>query len=144
MRFTPKKIAILIAGTVFTAGLAAGFVISAFAADDYNSSRSNTSISVANIPIANKHVGDILLRYDIGGAEINKVTDALARGISKVDLKATLVAIGINEEGIQAVFTKLDELGAGDTPQAATGTVTDDNVPPKTGLDREKRRNPQQ
>ncbi|QQG45219.1 MAG: hypothetical protein HYW89_04465 [Candidatus Sungiibacteriota bacterium] len=118
MRFTPKKITLLIAGAVFTAGLAVGFVIPVFAADDYNSSRSNTSISVVNIPIANKHVGDILLRYGAGGAEINEVTDALARGISTADLKAMLVKFGVSDTGIEAVFTKLDELGAGaDSPE---------------------------
>ncbi len=130
-----SQIALVIAGMVFTAGLAASFAVPVFAADDYNSSRSNTSISVVNIPIANKHVGDILLRYGAGGAEINEVTDALARGISTADLKAMLVKFGVSDTGIQEVFTKLDELGAGDTPQAATRTVTDDNVPPKTGLD---------
>ncbi|MDP2695800.1 MAG: hypothetical protein Q8O87_00945 [bacterium] len=126
MRFTPKKITILIMGIVFTAGLAVSFVIPAFAADDYNSSRSNTSISVTNIPIVNKHVGDVLLRFGIGGAEINEVTDALAQGISTADLKAMLIKFGVSDMGIQEVLTKLDELGAGadsTAKESATGEV---------------------
>ncbi|MBI4122901.1 MAG: hypothetical protein HY458_00870 [Parcubacteria group bacterium] len=99
--------------TIFIVGAAVLSAAAVFSADDYNSSRSNTSISVVNIPIANKHVGDILLRYGIGGAEINEVTDALARGISTVDLRAMLVRFGVSDPGIQEVLTKLDELGAG-------------------------------
>jgi len=175
MRFTPKKIiynergriAILIVGMVFTAGLAVGFGIPAFAGDpvgglditieqipggkvsgtDYNSSISNKSVGQVRM-----EVGDILLRYGIGGADINKVTDALeGNGVYEAELKSFLIAIGVNEKGIQEVFTKLDELGAGaDSPEeqftegaisapaagATTqpaGTVTDNNNPPKTG-----------
>ena len=100
MRFTPKKIiynergriAILIVGMVFTAGLAVGFGIPAFAGDpvgglditieqipggrvsgkNYNSSISNKSVGQVRM-----EVGNILLSYGIGGADINKVTDAL-------------------------------------------------------------------
>jgi hypothetical protein len=113
------KIAILIMGIVFTAGLAVSFVIPAFAADDYNSSRSNTSISIAN-----QKVGDVLLRHGIGGAEINEVTDALVRGISTVDLKAMLVKFGVSDIGIQEVFAILDELGTGADSTATGGAVS--------------------
>jgi len=103
MRVMNTKILILL-----IVGVVALTATAVFAAADYNSSRSNTSTAIVN-----QQVGDILLRYSIGGAEINKVTDALAVGVSEVDLKATLIEIGINEEGVQEIFTKLDELGAG-------------------------------
>lgn len=97
-----KTITILIVGImVFTA-------ITAFSATDYNSSRSNTSTAILN-----QQIGDILLKYGAGGAEVNKVTDALAVGISKAELEDTLIAIGIGEEGVNEVFVKLDELGVG-------------------------------
>lgn len=69
------------------------------------------------------------MRYNIGGAEINEVTDALAVGISAADLKAMLVRFGVSDVGIEELLAKLDELGIGDTPQAATGTIDikDDN-----------------
>ncbi|MDP3093880.1 MAG: phage tail protein [bacterium] len=113
-----KIITILIAGIVFTAGLIMGFGGYVFAGD-YNSSISNSSTAIVN-----QQVGDILLRYGVGGAEINKVTDALAVGISAVDLKATLVKFGVSDAGIAEVFAELDRLGAGDTPQSAPATGT--------------------
>lgn len=99
--------------TISIVGIVALTAAIAFAAVDYNSSRSNTSTAIVN-----QQVGDILLRYGIGGAKINTVTDALAVGISKVDLKDTLIEIGIGEEGVNEIFTKLDELG----------TASDDDV----------------
>ena len=138
MRFTPKKITILIAGMVFTAGLAAGFVIPAFAGDpvdglditieqipggrvsgtDYNSSISNKSVGKVR-----QEVGDVLLRYGVGGADINKVTDALeGKGVHEAELKSFLIAIGINEEGVQKILAEFDRIGigtTGGTPQSA-------------------------
>ena len=96
-----KIITILIIGAVV-------FVATAVFAGNYNSSLSNKSTAIVN-----QQIGDILLRYGAGGAEINKVTDALAVGISKIELEDTLIAIGIGEEGVSEIFIKLDELGAG-------------------------------
>lgn len=79
-----------------------------FSAEDYNSSRSNTSTAIVN-----QQVGDLLLRYGIGGAEINRVTDALSVGISKADLKAILIEIRINENSAQAILVEFDKLGIG-------------------------------
>ncbi len=93
--------------------LTAAFV---FAAEDYNSSRSNTQTSIDKI---NEDVGNVLIRYAVGGAEINEVTDALVVGISTVDLKAMLVRFGVSDAGITEVFAELDRLGTGDTPQPA-------------------------
>ncbi|MBI2635224.1 MAG: hypothetical protein HYW79_01630 [Parcubacteria group bacterium] len=122
----PKKIAILIAGLVFTAGLAASFVVPAFAGDpvgglditieqipggrvsgkNYNSSLSNKSAGLIRMEI-----GNILLRYGVGGADINKVTDALeGKGVYEAELKSFLIAIGVNEKGVQEVIAKLEEL----------------------------------
>ncbi len=102
---------------VFIAGLMAGFGSYVFAAEDYNSSRSNTQTSIAKI---NEEVGNVLLRYGAGGAggaEINEVTDALAVGISTVDLKAMLIRFGVSDDGITEVFAELDRLGTGDATQ---------------------------
>jgi len=120
-------ITLLIAGTVIFTGTVV------FAAKNYNSSKSNTT----TIAIVNQQVGDILLRYGVGGAEINKVTDALVVGVSNVDLKATLIEIGINEEGVQEVFTKLDRLGVGideEGLEAAPSSGTGDTPSPATGV----------
>src|SRR3989338_5454848 len=104
MRFTPKKITIVIAGMLFRSGLAACFVIPAFAGDpvdglditieqipggrvsgkNYNSSLSNKSVGQIRM-----EVGDVLLRHGVGGAEINKVTDALeGGGVYEAELKS--------------------------------------------------------
>lgn len=80
-----------------------------FAAKNYNSAKSNTS-SIAQV---NEHIGNILLRYNFGGAEINKVTNALAIGITDVDLKVLLTRIGLDGEVVRIVFTELDRLGVG-------------------------------
>ncbi|MBI2068528.1 MAG: hypothetical protein HYT67_00240 [Candidatus Yanofskybacteria bacterium] len=135
-----KHIAILIAGMVLTAGFAVGFGIPVFAGDPveglditieqipggrvsikyYNSLRSRKSAGLIRM-----EVGDVLLRYSVGGADINKVTDALeGNGVYEAELKSFLVAIGVNEVGVQDVFTKLDELGidadsSTDPPSAA-------------------------
>ncbi|MCH7598091.1 hypothetical protein IID27_03605, partial [Patescibacteria group bacterium] len=77
-------------------------------AGNYNSSLSNKSTAIVN-----QQVGDILLRYGIGGAEINRVTDALSVGISKADLKAILIEIRINENSVQAILVAFDTLGIG-------------------------------
>jgi len=141
MRVFHTKIGILlIAGMVFTAVLAVGFGIPVFAGDPvegleitieqipggrvsnkyYNSSRSSKSIGQIRM-----EVGDILLRYGIGGADINKVTDALeGNGVYETELKSFLVAIGVNEVGVQEVITKLNELdinadSSTDPPSAA-------------------------
>ncbi|MDP2630987.1 MAG: hypothetical protein Q8P56_06315 [Candidatus Uhrbacteria bacterium] len=108
-------------------------VATVFAAEDYNSSRSNTQTSIVN-----QQVGDILLRYAVGGAEINEATDALAVGISVVDLKAMLVKFGVSDVGITEVFAELDRLGTGDTPQSAAVNsglelVKDEIIVPDTG-----------
>ena len=148
MRFTPKKITILIAGMVFTAGLAAGFVIPAFAGDpvdglditieqipggrvsgkNYNSSLSNKSVGQIRM-----EVGDVLLRHGVGGAEINKVTDALeGGGVYEAELKSFLIAIGINEEGVQKILAEFDMLGigtTGGTPQSAPEGQIDSILP---------------
>ena len=94
-----KIITILIVGVVV---LTATIV---FAGENYNSSRSNTSTEV------NRYIGDTLLRYNISGAKINMLTDALAVGIDASALKAMLTEIGIGEIEINAIFAKLDELG---------------------------------
>ncbi|MDP2703710.1 MAG: hypothetical protein Q8P01_00530 [bacterium] len=39
----------------------------------------------------------------------------------EAELKSFLITIGVNEKGVQEVFTKLDELGVGDTPQSTAG-----------------------
>ena len=140
MRFTPKKIAILVAGMVFTAGLAVSFVVPAFAgepvgglditieqipggrvsAKNYSSSLSNKSVGKVR-----QEVGDILLRYGVGGADINKVTDVLeGGGVYEAELKSFLIAIGVNEKGVQEVLAKLDELGAGADSTTAGGAVS--------------------
>lgn len=75
---------------------------------NYNSSISKT-FTVGKIREA---VGNILLRYGIGGAEINRVTDALERGISESELKSLLSEIGLPPDGINETVLKLDELGA--------------------------------
>ena len=107
--------------TILVLGVVALTAITAFAGE-YNSSISNSSTTLS---IINKQVGNILLRYGVGGAEINKVTDTLAVGIDEVDLKSMLIEIGIGEEGVNEVFTKLDELGvAVSTPTVPTDTVT--------------------
>ena len=147
-------------------GVVAFTATAVFSAEDYNSSRSNTQTSIA---IVNQQVGDILLRYGADGAEINKVTDALARGISKVDLKAMLVFIynstrlnvtnrllnEQNEEGfIKEVFTELDRLGVGINEEGlqavstpSTGDATTKEVkkwepPPSTAKEKEKEPQP--
>ena len=117
---------LLIAVAVFAAML---FICSGdyvFAGKDYNSSISNGITSIYKV---NEEVGNILMRYGVGGAEINQVTDALARpeGIDAVDLKAMLVRFGLSDAGIEELLAKLDELGIGsDTAQsapAATGII---------------------
>jgi len=139
MRVMHTKILILL-----IVGAVAFTATAVFAVENYNSSRSNTSTAIVN-----QQVGDILLRYSIGGAEINKVTDALARGISKVDLKAMLVLIynsaqsnvsnrllnEQNEEGfIKEVFTELDRLGVGINEEGlqAISTPAAEDVPQST------------
>jgi len=151
MKFTLKKITILVVGAVFTAGLAVGFAVPVFAGDpvdglditieqipggrvsagNYNSSLSNKSAGLIRM-----EVGDILLRYGVGGADINKVTDALeGNGIYEAELKSFLVAIGVSDIGVQEVFTKLDELGAG-ADSTAKESATGGAVPaPAAGKD---------
>tara|TARA_Y100000310_G_scaffold341547_1_gene441028 strand:- start:3917 stop:4975 length:1059 start_codon:yes stop_codon:yes gene_type:complete len=76
---------------------------------NYNSSLSNKSIAKVR-----EEVGNIFLRYGVGGADINKVTDALeGSGVYEAELKSFLIEIGIGEEGVNEIFTKLDELGIG-------------------------------
>lgn len=135
MRFTPKKITILIVGMVLTAGLAVSFVVPVFAGDPVP----GIDISLDEIPggrVSTKNynsslsnrmgVQDILLSYGVGGADINKVTDALeGSGVYEAELKSFLIAIGINEEGVQAILVKFDGLGigsTGDTTQSAPAT----------------------
>lgn len=86
-----------------------------FSVADYNSSRSNTT------EIADKIIRDLFWRYGISDAEIDKVTGSLAVGISKIDLKATLIKVGISKKDIREVFRELDRLGVGDTTQSTTG-----------------------
>ena len=78
------------------------------AATDYNSSISN-SYSVGKI---REEIGNVLIRYGAGGAEINRVTDALEVGVDEADLTATLREINISEAGIQEVLAELERLGA--------------------------------
>ncbi|QQG46013.1 MAG: hypothetical protein HYY55_03545 [Candidatus Niyogibacteria bacterium] len=141
MRFAPKKITLLIAGMVFTAGLAASFVVPAFAGDpvgglditieqipgglvstkNYSSSLSNKSAGLIRM-----EVGDVLLRYGVGGADINKVTDALeGKGVYEAELKSFLIAIGVNEKGVQEVIAKLDELGAASNAAPAASNAVE-------------------
>ena len=118
---------------------------------NYSSSLSNKSVGLIRMG-----VGNILLGYGVGGAEINKVTDALeGGGVYEAELKSFLIAIGINEEGVQKILAEFDKIGiakpmagldaptleftsgaisapaAGDTLQAAPakGTVIDINPP---------------
>lgn len=88
---------------------AVGFTAAtAFAAENYNSSKSNTATSIAKV---NEEVGNILLRYNIGGAEINKVTNALAVGISEEKLITLLVEVGVGKERVKAALAEFDKLG---------------------------------
>lgn len=90
---------LLIAGMiVFTA-------VTAFAGN-YNSSLSNKDKSIVN-----EQVGNILLSYNIGGAEINKVTDALAVGIAEEKLITLLVEVGVSKESVKAALAEFDKLG---------------------------------
>ena len=101
-------------GIVLIVGVMALAATPAFAGKNFNSSKSNTS-SVGKI---NEEVGNILLRYDTGGAEINQVTDALEQGASEDELKTLLIEIGVNENGTEEVFAAITELGAGaDSPK---------------------------
>ena len=115
--------------TLLIIGVVALTATAVFAAKNYNSSKSNTS----SIAIIDQQVGDMLLRYGAGGIEINKVTDALAVGIGEIALKAMLSEIGIGDEGVNEIFTKLDELGAGfikldDEEKAISTTDTGDTT----------------
>lgn len=102
-------------------------------AGDYNSSISNSStLSVAQI---NQQVGDILLRYSIGGAEINQVTDTLVKGISEDDLQTLLRKIGIEKDAaIKEIFVEFGKLGiaseSADTSVSIPSTVSP--TPPPT------------
>lgn len=136
-----KSDTILIAGIVFIAGLMIGFGGYVFAGDPakglditicqnppgpcsrvsdktYDSSFSKTK----SIGLVRKEVGDVLLRYGIGGADINKVTEALeGKGVYEAELKSFLLAIGINEKDAQDILLEFDKIGIGtteDTPQA--------------------------
>ncbi|MDO8474058.1 MAG: DUF5667 domain-containing protein [bacterium] len=75
---------------------------------DYNSSISR----IASAGKIREEIGNVLLRYGAGGAEINRVTYALEAGIDEPDLRIILTEIGINEEGIQGVLVELNRLGA--------------------------------
>jgi len=113
----------------------------AFANKDYNSSISNT-YSIAQV---NEHVGNILIRYGGGGAEINRVTDALAVGVTEDNLKIILSEILVNvgpgtasgegvQEKVQEILLAFDGLGIstivvddkseGAIPSSATGQST--------------------
>lgn len=73
----------------------------------------------------NQEVGDILLAYSIGGAEINKVADAVVAGIVEVDLKALLAEVGINQEKTEEVFVKIDAFETKfDSPEVEFTTAT--------------------
>lgn len=101
---TSKIIALfIVAAVAFT-------VDTAFAGTDFNSSVSNSS-STLSISQINEQVGNILLRYNIGGAEINKVTDALAVGIAEEKLMTLLVEVGVSKESVKAVLAEFDKLG---------------------------------
>ena len=135
-------ITILIAGIMFTAGLMAGFGGFVFAGDpvpglhitieqipggrvstkNYNSSLSNKSVGKVR-----QEVGDILLRYGVGGADINKVTDALeGGGVYEAELKSFLIAIGINEQGVQKIIVEFDGLGIGINEEGMQAVSTPD------------------
>lgn len=130
-----KKIIILLIVGVVTLTATAVFAVA-----DYNSSRSNTSTAIVN-----QQVGDILLRYGIGGAEINQVTDALAVGIDEDKFIAMLSEIGLNDSGITELLAKLDELGTG-APIGETGavaTIEEGTVSaPAAGVEEEKAEEP--
>ncbi|MDP3786639.1 MAG: hypothetical protein Q8R05_03705, partial [Candidatus Omnitrophota bacterium] len=136
-----KIITILITGMVFTAGLAVSFGIPVFAGDPvpglhiyieqipggkvstqkYGSSLSNKSAGQIRMD-----VGNILLGYGVGGADINKVTDALeGNGVYEAELKSFLIAIGINEEGVQGIFLKLDGIDIKSTEAVSAPDVGD-------------------
>ncbi|MDP2926838.1 MAG: hypothetical protein Q8N65_01730 [bacterium] len=140
-----KIITILITGMVFTAGLAVSFGIPVFAGDPVpglhiyieqipggkvSTQRYGSSLSNKSVGLVRMEVGNILLSYGVGGADINKVTEALeGGGVYEAELKSFLIAIGINEEGVQGIFLKLDGIDiksteavsvpdAGDTPRS--------------------------
>jgi len=134
MRFVNIKIITILITVVFTTVLIMGFGGYVFAGDpvpglditieqipggkvstkNYNSSLSNKSIAQVRM-----EVGDILLRYGVGGADINKVTGALeGSGVYEAELKSFLIAIGINVEGVEDVMINFDRLGVGfDSPK---------------------------
>ena len=149
-----KIITILIVGAVFAAGLVVSFGIPAFAGDpvpglditikqnpggEVSAIVFNSSLSTkSTVPKINEYVGNILIRYGIGGEAINKVTDALIDpGVYQAELKSFLIAIGIGDKGVIEVFAKLDELGTGfikpdDSEKAISTYGTGDVLAPAT------------
>ena len=124
-----KIITILIVGVVFTVGLAVSFGIPAFAGDpvpglditieqipggEVSGKIYDSALSTKSVGLVRTKIGDALLRYGIGGEDINKVTDALeGSGVYEAELKSFLINIGIDKNGVIEVFATLDELGVG-------------------------------
>ena len=134
---------LLVAGAVFTAGLLIGFGGYVFAggpvpglditieqipggrvsAKNYNSSLSNKSVGKVR-----EEVGNILISYGFGGADINKITDALeSKGVYETELRWWLVARGLNEKDAGDILLEFDKIGIGSdtapSAPAAGGTI---------------------
>lgn len=141
-----RIITILIAGVVFTAGLVIGFGGYVFAGDpvpglditieqipggrvstqNYSSLLSNTK-SIGQVRM---EVGDILLRYGVGGADINKVTEALeGGGVYEAELKSFLTAVGMNEKDAQDILLEFDKIGISKGGELRTPTATTPQQP---------------
>lgn len=136
-----RLITLLITGTVLTAGLIIGFGGYVFAGDPVpglhitieqipggrvSTKSYDSSFSKKSPGLVRKEVGDVLLGYGVGGADINKVTDALeGGGVYEAELESFLIAIGINDEAtsgagggagagkVKAILSEFDKLGIG-------------------------------
>lgn len=98
----------------------------ALALKTYNASKSNTSsLSINKV---NEEVGNTLLRYNIGGAEINKVTDALAAGIAEEKLITLLVEVGVSKENVKAVLAEFVKLGIASENADTGNTVSPPSI----------------
>lgn len=81
---------------------------SQLAAKNYNSSKSNSTEIDQQIK---NYVGNVLRANSVSEENIVVVRDALQQGISEEELRALLEGIGVEEDNIQGLFQRLDELG---------------------------------
>lgn len=72
----------------------------------------NSSLSSKSTAQVREGVGNVLLRYGVGGSEINQITGVLeGSGVYEAELKSFLLKIGINESDAQAILVEFDKLG---------------------------------